>query len=556
MSLISDPEAVANQTLEGNTEYKELVAREAELVAEFKDNVDRDRDLYNSDKARTDIDDRVRDDLVYKRNRITAEIKECRSRISFLGELEKGKAIMASPTPIIHTGDVLARFLTYGEKGVGEDEKNDCFFHSTQANVGSGNIAEMINNKAGSLYAMAGSPFGPVAGPSTADQITNEDVMGMFADVNKLAVGGISGLGTSVIVRETPDFRRAKGIHDGMVNVMRSDDADSNTSHSEDLVPIDFAQDGLSPTLEYYANIANQMPRSFTSKVSPQSYGWIDESTKEATISGQGDATTPDEMVFNKKDSHMARWNTGRVSPTFEYLFDIPWLTTSALFSMMFQRFERGLQRQVTEGDGTIVKADSRFYQMRGVKTDAEVVETATADTFVADDIYDFYNELDVAYAMRQAVGMPLRAPAGGGNRVAMNQSVENFVRKMKDTANGRYLWEPGYGGIVTGPGGRIDASGMAGLSGILGGKPYVINNLLDKNVTTTGQSIMLYYNPDYGLLRMHPLEATFVFADSATAGSGYYSLLSFRWYGFRAIGGFSSRSSDKCEAWKVLNVK
>lgn len=128
-------------------------------------------------------------------------------------------------------------------------------------------------------------------------------------------------------------------------------------------------------------------------------------------------------------------------------LEEIPTHELSAYVDVSFQLLEDGMfdieayvRQEVAEAFG--VAEGLAFVSGSGSKRPEGIlnggipeVETATNDTFVADDLVDLYYEPKTGYAQR-AVWF-------------LNRGILKTIRKFKDTNTGQYLWQPGLAGMA-----------------------------------------------------------------------------------------------------------
>lgn len=91
-------------------------------------------------------------------------------------------------------------------------------------------------------------------------------------------------------------------------------------------------------------------------------------------------------------------------------------------------------------------------------------LETATNDTFVADDLISLYFELKEPYASR-------------GTWI-MNRAVLKAVRKFKETSTDNYLWQPGLAGLA--PATILD-------------RPYILSPDMATGVTTDAAKVVAF---------------------------------------------------------------
>lgn len=107
--------------------------------------------------------------------------------------------------------------------------------------------------------------------------------------------------------------------------------------------------------------------------------------------------------------------------------------------------------------------------QPQGVVSGGTKVDTATAETFAADDIITLYHALPSSYRQR-AVWL-------------LNDVVAAQIRTFKESTTGQYLWQPGL---------------QAGQPDTLLGRPVYTLNTMDSDTTTAGKHILLFGDLSY----------------------------------------------------------
>ena len=210
---------------------------------------------------------------------------------------------------------------------------------------------------------------------------------------------------------------------------------------------------------------------------------------------------------------------------------DSPYNVEAVARELQARRHYRAIDKAMVIGDGA---NDTP----RGIVTDSvRALQSSSKANFVGDELIELAGKPDVAYLMGE--GSPAGAmPVGGRYHTGyvFHQNTLTMLRQLKD-GDMRYLWQPGYGGLVMGN------------PPMFNGFPYVIDNNMAE---IAANAITVLFGPlALYMKRMAGPRISARFFDSGTADGFGVKFVSFVRCGGRIVGGFEdvTQAAPKCEA-------